>query len=85
MDDRWRERLRWRSRRGLLENDLLLSRYLDKAMAAMPEAELKMLEKLLLVEDNDLLDLLMGRTVSDDPGLAALIANIRSSSGGPGQ
>jgi antitoxin CptB len=85
MDERRRERLRWRSRRGLLENDLLLSRYLDKNLATMPEVEMEVLERLLLLEDNDLLDLLMARTVNDDPGLTALIANIRNTSGGPGQ
>lgn len=77
MDDRQRERLRWRSRRGLLENDLLLSRYLDAKLASMPEAEMEVLDKLLRLDDNDLLDLLMGRTQSKDPGLAPLIANIR--------
>lgn len=78
MDDRARDRLRWRARRGLLENDLLLTRFLDRHLDAMGEEEMQLLDTLLLLDDNNLLDLLMGRTVSNDPGLAGLIANIRN-------
>lgn len=78
MDGRARDRLRWRARRGLLENDLLLTRYLDKHLATMAQEEMEVLDRLLLLDDNNLLDLLMGRTVSNDPGLAGLIANIRN-------
>ncbi|MDX2220429.1 MAG: succinate dehydrogenase assembly factor 2 [Burkholderiales bacterium] len=83
MDGRARDRLRWRARRGLLENDLLLTRYLDRHLAVMGEEEMRLLDRLLLLDDNNLLDLLMGRTVSDDPGLAGLIANIRDGIGSP--
>ncbi|MBL8518089.1 MAG: succinate dehydrogenase assembly factor 2 [Betaproteobacteria bacterium] len=79
MDTKQRDRLKWRARRGLLENDLLLTRFLDKHLETMDEEEMERLDKLLLIDDNTLLDLLMGRTVSDDPGLAGLIANIRTS------
>jgi antitoxin CptB len=85
VDGRARDRLRWRARRGLLENDLLLTRFLDRHLAAMGEEEMRLLDTLLLLDDNTLLDLLMGRTASDDPGLAGLIANIRSESHAPGQ
>jgi antitoxin CptB len=77
-DPRQRERLRWRSRRGLLENDLLLTRYLDVHLGTMAWEEMEVLDRLLLLDDNNLLDLLMGRAVSTDPALAEVIANIRS-------
>ena len=36
-----RARLRWRARRGLLENDLILTRFLDAHEAAMTDDEVK--------------------------------------------
>lgn len=57
-----RQRLRWRARRGLLENDLLLTRYLDQHESGMTDQEVWGFYKLLELADNDLLDLLMQRT-----------------------
>jgi len=64
-----RARLRWRSRRGLLENDLILTRFLDAHEIEMTDDEVDALTQLLDLSDNDLLDLLLGR-----PGLADSIA-----------
>ncbi|HRK57426.1 MAG TPA: succinate dehydrogenase assembly factor 2 [Burkholderiaceae bacterium] len=57
-----RRRLRWRARRGLLENDILLSRFLDRHEHELDESLLSALGALLALPDNDLLDVLMGRT-----------------------
>ena len=54
-------RLRWRARRGLLENDLLLSRFLDRCADRLQAAEVTALGQLLALPDNDLLDLLLSR------------------------
>jgi len=77
-DPRQRERLRWHARRGLLENDLLLTRFLDAELAAMPQHQMQLLDELLRLEDNDLLDLLMGRTECSDSRLAPLVDQIRA-------
>jgi len=53
-------RLRWRCRRGLLENDLLIERIFARG-AVTPTAAVG-LEALMPLGDNDLLDLLLGRT-----------------------
>jgi antitoxin CptB len=55
------KRLRWRARRGLLENDLLLSRFLDRHEAQLQPWQVEALMKLLEVPDNQLLDLLLAR------------------------
>jgi succinate dehydrogenase flavin-adding protein (antitoxin of CptAB toxin-antitoxin module) len=55
------ERLKWRSRRGLLELDLVFNRFWLDAGATMTDVEAAELEKLLLLPDNDLLDLVMGK------------------------
>lgn len=54
-------RLKWRARRGMLENDLLLERFFDHWGDRMTLADHDGLGRLLDLSDNDLLDLLVGR------------------------
>jgi antitoxin CptB len=56
-----RRRLRWRARRGMLENDLIVSRFLDREGEGLDVAEILALEDLLDLPDNELLDLLLAR------------------------
>ncbi len=77
-DSRIYDRIRWRARRGLLENDILLSRFLNSQLTQLSTEEIGWLEQLLRMEDNDLLDLLMGRKISDDARLAPLVERIRA-------
>jgi succinate dehydrogenase flavin-adding protein (antitoxin of CptAB toxin-antitoxin module) len=70
-------RLRWRCRRGLLENDLMLARVLERHAAGLDEARLAALSALLEYGDNDLWDLLSGRVECDDARLAPVVAMIR--------
>jgi len=76
-----RARLRWRSRRGLLENDLLLTRFLDAHEIEMTDDEVDALTQLLDLSDNDLLDLLLGRTEPADAlastTVSALLSKLR--------
>jgi antitoxin CptB len=53
-------KLRWRCRRGLLENDLLIERLFARA-TPVTEAEAAGLTVLMELADNDLLDLFLGR------------------------
>lgn len=54
-------RLRWRSRRGLLENDLLLERFFARYAVSLTEEQVVGLDALLDLPDNELLDLVLGR------------------------
>ena len=54
-------RLRWRCRRGLLENDLLIERFFARHGAALTPLQARGLERLMDLADNDLLDLLLRR------------------------
>jgi antitoxin CptB len=56
-----RRRLRWRARRGLLENDIIVSRYLDRRERDLTVDDVLALEALLDLPDNELLDLLLAR------------------------
>ena len=62
-----RTRLRWRSRRGLLENDLLLTRFLDRHEASLSDDDVGALTRLLELADNDLMDLILARTELSAP------------------
>jgi len=77
MDAREAERLRWRSRRGLLELDLILTRFWA-AGGAGGEADAQALATLLDLPDNDLLDLLMGRATLDNPALAPIVERLKA-------
>ncbi len=54
--------LRWRCRRGRKELDVLLGRFLDRHLITMSAAQRAAFEHLLALEDEDLLDLVFGRT-----------------------
>jgi antitoxin CptB len=60
IDARALSKLRWRCRRGLLENDLLLERFFGRA-EPVSEADAEGLRLLMELADNDLLDLFLGR------------------------
>jgi antitoxin CptB len=70
-----RARLRWRSRRGLLENDLILTRFLDLHEATLSDDEVDALTRLLELPDNDLMSLLLGQ---NDPTEALDLPNVKS-------
>ena len=75
--DRRHDRIRWHSRRGLLENDLFLTRFLDAQLAILDSGEMALLEELLQWSDNDLLDVLMDRKVCDDARYLPLVERIK--------
>ena len=66
------ERLKWKCRRGLLELDLVLERYLK---ANPDDAELL---PLLDLPDTLLWDIVAGRSDAHDPGLKDIVARVRA-------
>ena len=69
-------RLRWRSRRGMLELDLLLLPFFDEVFAELESDEQQAFTKLLEQEDPELFRWFSRKGESDDPALAALIEKI---------
>ena len=62
-----RARLRWRARRGMLENDLIITRFLDAYESTLTEADVSSLTKLFEMDDTKLLDVLLGsQQLSDE-------------------
>jgi antitoxin CptB len=76
-----RARLRWRARRGLLENDLILTRFLDAHEVTMSDEEVDAFSRLMDISDNELMDLLMGKTEPEDqldlPQVKTLLTRLR--------
>ena len=54
-------RLRWRCRRGLLENDLFIERFFKRHEQRLTVGHASGLQQLMDLADNDLLDLLLAR------------------------
>jgi antitoxin CptB len=81
-DPKNRARLRWRARRGLLENDLILTRYLDARELDMTDEEVDAFSRLMDIPDNDLMDLLLVRQEPrgelDLPQVHALLQQLRT-------
>jgi antitoxin CptB len=70
-------RLRWRCRRGLLENDLVLGRFLDRHGRQLEGERLQAFKVLLGYDDSDLWNLVSGRSECGDPALGEVIQMLR--------
>ncbi|MDO5653801.1 MAG: succinate dehydrogenase assembly factor 2 [Brachymonas sp.] len=74
-------RLRWRCRRGLLENELIIHRWLDAHAGRITVGQAEALSALLELPDNDLLDLLLRRATPDKaldtPAVRMLLAEMQ--------
>ncbi|MEY3502322.1 MAG: hypothetical protein RL763_390 [Pseudomonadota bacterium] len=54
-------KLRWRSRRGLLENDLFIERFFNRYASSLTVGHARSMYALMELADNDLLDVFLGR------------------------
>ncbi|GIX25849.1 MAG: succinate dehydrogenase assembly factor 2 [Caldimonas sp.] len=61
LDEHSRSKLRWRCRRGLLENDLFIERFFERHGSTITVRQAEGLQALMDLADNDLLDLLLAR------------------------
>jgi succinate dehydrogenase flavin-adding protein (antitoxin of CptAB toxin-antitoxin module) len=78
MDRAALERLKWRSRRGLLELDLVFEKFWSGSGSKMDDSQAAALERLLVLPDNDLLDLVMGRAHTPDRALGEMVELLRA-------
>jgi antitoxin CptB len=73
------ERIKWRCRRGMLELDLLLARFLTEKIDTLDESQAQLLDRLLTYPDQDLFDWLMARTECNDASLQPMLKLILTS------
>jgi antitoxin CptB len=74
MDGVARNRLYWKCRRGLLELDIVLQRFIP----TLKDEDLQPLVDLLDLPDNDLLDIIMGRSDRYDRRFVETVARLRA-------
>lgn len=90
IDERALSKLRWRCRRGLLENDLFIERFFDRHASGLTVRQAEALGELMDLADNDLLDLLLRRREPagelDRPDVKQVLEMLRTpaASTGPG-
>jgi len=77
IDDARVRRIRWRCRRGMLENDLVLARFLDTCGDVLTDADVASLDALLDMSDNALWDVIAGRA-EPEATHAAFVARLRA-------
>jgi antitoxin CptB len=68
-------RLKWKCRRGLLELDLVLQDFVEKHLE---DKDLDALNDLLELEDNDLWDIVSGRSDRFDARHGGIVARLRA-------
>ena len=77
IDARALSKLKWRCRRGLLENDLFIARFFERHESRLTVRQARAMERLMDLSDNDLLDLLLSRKEPEsDPGVNADVATL---------
>ena len=76
--DKCRQRVRWRARRGLLELDIVLGRFVEASYAQLDDAGRQTFEVLLDMPDNPLWDMIAGRQDAESDEQQALLDKIRA-------
>ena len=64
---------RWRCRRGMLELDIVLQRFIDNDYKKLSTQQLQQFERLLDLPDQDLWSLITGRQVTSDENLSTVL------------
>jgi len=70
------KRIRWASRRGMLELDLILVPFFDSCFLELSEGDQQRYIELLEGEDTDLFDWMLGRKRPSDPELLIIVDKI---------
>ncbi|WP_026377005.1 succinate dehydrogenase assembly factor 2 [Aestuariibacter salexigens] len=72
-DDKRKARMKWACRRGMLELDVLLTRFYDNAFDELTDEQLEVFENLLTCDDPDLFAWFMGHQRCEDEKLKGMI------------
>lgn len=71
--------LRWRSKRGLLELELMLAPFVESDLGTLSPEQLESYARLLECDDLDLYDWLRGHEAVADPSLESIVERIKLS------
>lgn len=88
LDPRSLDRLKWRCRRGMLENDLFIERFFVRHESSLTARQADALLLLMDLSDNELLDLLLARKTPDadlaSPDVLEVLHMLRAPAAQPG-
>jgi len=73
-----REKVKWRSRRGLLELDLFFTRFIQNDMERLSESELENLLDLLTCDDHELWAMVNGKEACEVERWKKMVALLKS-------
>ncbi len=76
-DDTAKRKIRFQTRRGLLELDLVLGRFMEREFEQLNDEELAAFVEILEFQDQDLLALVNGYTQTEKTHLIPLLDRIR--------
>jgi antitoxin CptB len=75
-------RLRWRARRGLLENDIVMARFFEQHAETLSDEQISGLDLLLEYSDNDLMDFILARDTAKthelNPASLAVLSQLQA-------
>ena len=69
-------RMRWATRRGMLELDLVLEPFVTACYADLDERDRERFQQLMICEDQDLFGWFLGRGQPEDEELATIVRKI---------
>lgn len=69
-------KLKWNCRRGMLELDIILGKYLDECFNTLSESDKNDFENLLNCQDQDLFNWLVHKQFPTDSSLKQIVAQI---------
>ena len=76
-DDAARRRIRWLTRRGLLELDIVLGRFMAQEFDSLSDDELAVLVQILDLPDQEFLALVNQKESTNNPAFSPLLHKIR--------
>ncbi|WP_188151756.1 succinate dehydrogenase assembly factor 2 [Teredinibacter waterburyi] len=74
-------RLRWATRRGMLELDLILLPFLDNIFPSLTEQQQLLFEKLLECEDQDMFQWFLRKSDPEEADILTIVNIIRQNTG----
>ncbi len=72
------ERVRWRCRRGLLELDIVLGRFIEQRYAELDEAQQLAFDALLDMPDTTLWDMITGKAAPQEDDQRAVLELLKT-------
>ena len=69
-------RLKWATRRGILELDLVLQPFLENCYETLSDEDQTRFEKLLACQDPDIFDWFMGKAIPSDSEVKIIVDKI---------